>query len=74
MTTITRQALTDQIDPVDLLHGKKSEHFQRTFAWLFLAISQNDVISVTDPLRAQLDVMFRDMPATRGNLKTLLGA
>lgn len=37
MATITRQALTDAIDPVDLLHGQKSEDLQRAFAWLFSA-------------------------------------
>ena len=76
MATITRQALTDQIDPEELADDARMETFQRARAWLFLAITQNDVISKTPALAAQLRSMFpeRDWPRTRRNLDQLLGA
>lgn len=76
MTTITRQALTDVVDAEELCDDARMETFQRSRAWLFLALVQNDVIQLTPATVAQLRAMFpkRDWPQTRANIESLIGA
>lgn len=74
MKTVTRQALTDCVNPQELKNDKLSKDFNQFYAALWLGIVKNDTIRVTDALKAQLHTMFADWPKTLKAVKLLLGA
>ena len=71
MTTITRQQLTNCIDPDELQNKDNAKRFNDMFLWIWGSIVTNDVISVTPEVRAQLNAMFHGWPITRKNITKL---
>lgn len=72
MTTITRQQLTDCVNPHELQHAELAERFNRKFLWIWGGIVTNDIITLTPAVKDQLRAMFSGWPETMKNLTPYL--
>lgn len=73
MTTITRQQLTDCIDPHELQHADNSKRFNDQFLWLWGGIVCNDIITVSPACKSQIRSMFQGWTQTQKNLDNVIG-